>query len=500
MLCACVQVSPTKFIITRDCVSVYGLGGGVLNLSVGQSTELMEAKTITRYLPDLVTAVSDCVLSVSSKCFAEGIISESTYRAVLESGGTSEVKSNNLLLAVIRSTETDSRCFGIFLNTLREVLPYGVKDAVLSAMKKELTEQAQSMSMVVWGHNSQVAPVTLTSGEMVKKQTSVVGKLEDAIRQHERACAEKNILEENIKIKEEENKKLKSELDTLKQTDKKVNENLIASTESRISACEAEVSELRGRINKLESIIEEQDMQVKRGRNAMGIGVVNLMGQLSMLAEQEIAEVKQKSEKKEEELLATLEKKELELLAAQNEAKEKEQRISEALKEVQRHGEKEQAEYLTALRAAQEEGKKKEQQSLEALKKKDTEIQLAQKAQQQAEDELHRRIRDLEHKVALQEKDLRIKELELNYEKQMFRPKEEHKGPRSVDSEQVLHHPANHDVQRENSIASAIPPSGASEQKRGFLDWFRQKPKKQDSTNSDDQQAVIASYRISPFP
>ena len=63
-----------------------------------------------------------------------------------------------------------------------------------------------------------------------------------------------------MKIKEEENKKLKNELDLLKQNkiiDTVVNEKLIASTESRISACENEMSERR-RIEKLELIIEEQ--------------------------------------------------------------------------------------------------------------------------------------------------------------------------------------------------------------------------------------------------
>jgi hypothetical protein len=88
-----------------------------------------------------------------------------------------------------------------------------VKDAVLSAMK---SDQAQCTSVVSWGKLdsiSQMAPMTsLTSGEMVKQQICLIGKLEDAIRQHERASAEKQLLKKNVKTKEEENKKLKSEL------------------------------------------------------------------------------------------------------------------------------------------------------------------------------------------------------------------------------------------------------------------------------------------------
>ena len=82
----------------------------------------------------------------------------------------------------------------------------------------------------------------------MKQQTCLTGKLGDAIRQQcERACVEKRILEENVMTKEE-NRKLKNELDSLKQnktTDTAMNESLIASTESRISACENEMTDLR---------------------------------------------------------------------------------------------------------------------------------------------------------------------------------------------------------------------------------------------------------------
>jgi hypothetical protein len=55
----------------------------------------------------------------------------------------------------------------------------------------------------------------------------------------------------------------------------------------------------------------------------------------------------------------------------------------------------------------QEQGKEKEQRSLEVLKEKDAKLQLLQKT----EDEFRRRIQELEHKNALQEKDMQIKEL-----------------------------------------------------------------------------------------
>ena len=180
----------------------------------------MESKVIRCFLPDLVTAVSDCVHSVSDRCLAEGLIPDSTYRRVLESRETSEDKTRYLLLAVIKSTETNSRCFGILLNILEQVLPHGTRGTLLSAIKKELTEQAECdmctvTSVVAMGQNQSQAP-PLTSGEIIKYQTSLFSKLEDVIRQHEHACAERKSLEENLKSKEEENERLKNELENLK--------------------------------------------------------------------------------------------------------------------------------------------------------------------------------------------------------------------------------------------------------------------------------------------
>ena len=60
----------------------------------------MEAKLIESFLPELVTAISDCVQPVSDQCLAKGLIPDSVYMRVLESGGTSEDKVRILVLAV----------------------------------------------------------------------------------------------------------------------------------------------------------------------------------------------------------------------------------------------------------------------------------------------------------------------------------------------------------------------------------------------------------------
>ena len=375
----------------------------------------MESSILRRFLPDLVTAISDCVHSVSDRCLAEGLIPDSTYRRVLESGGTSEDKTRSLLLAVIKSTETDSRCLGILLNILGQVLPYGVRDKLLLAIKKELIEQAECTSVIAMGQNSQLVaaqPGTpLTSGEIVKYQASLFGKLEDAIRQHEHACAEKKLLEERMKSKEEENERLKIELENLKlnQTaDTATSSNtMIVSMEGQISAFKAEMSELLERIEELKSIIEEQSMQVKRGRNAMGLDITNLMSHLGSLAEKKISQVKQDSEEKETELLAALREKEVMLREKEvQHVKEKEQVIQKMQEE---------------LMVAQEDGREREQRSSQALKEKDVELQLERREKERAEEEL----KQLQHRIALLEKDLRIKDLELNREQKLSKPRQD---------------------------------------------------------------------------
>ena len=49
-----------------------------------------EADTLKEFIPDLVTAICDCVQSVSDQCLAKGLISQTTHERVLESRGTSK--------------------------------------------------------------------------------------------------------------------------------------------------------------------------------------------------------------------------------------------------------------------------------------------------------------------------------------------------------------------------------------------------------------------------
>ena len=88
-----------------------------------------------------MTAISDCVQSVSDQCLAKGLIPDSVYKRVLESGGTSEDKARTLILAVRTNTEADGKCLEILLDILNEQLPSTIKEKSLSEIKKELTEK-----------------------------------------------------------------------------------------------------------------------------------------------------------------------------------------------------------------------------------------------------------------------------------------------------------------------------------------------------------------------
>ena len=117
---------------------------------------------------------------MSDQCLAKGLIPDSVYKRVLESGGTSEDKVRTLILAVKTSTETDGGYLEILLSILDEQLTYITKEKLLSEIGKELTEKANT-----------VQTVQLVPSEERLRESALLGKFEDAIRQHEHACTEK---------------------------------------------------------------------------------------------------------------------------------------------------------------------------------------------------------------------------------------------------------------------------------------------------------------------
>ena len=286
----------------------------------------MEAEVIKCFLPDLVTAISDCVQPVSDQCLAKGLIPDSVYKRVLESGGTSEDKARTLILAVKKSTETDSGCLEILLKILEEQLPYAIKEKLLSEIRKELTEKANTCRAVVPpSQTARLMPTEELPRESVLHQSSSLGKFEDSVRQHERACAERSVLEEMLKVKSEEYESLKQELEALNSQTQEASsiQGSTANTQSKITDYEHEIETLKERVEKLKHTIEEQGMKVKRGRNTLALKTEKM---LTMVAQQSQAETWEKAEEemriKERELVKTIQENTLRIKELELESKQ----------------------------------------------------------------------------------------------------------------------------------------------------------------------------------
>ena len=105
--------------------------------------------SLTKFLADLVNATSDCVQVISDLCLAKGLISGSTYRKVLESGGISGEKARleplRLNLGVQKSTKRGGGCFDILLEILDEQLPPASKQKLLLEMRRRIgTKECQN--------------------------------------------------------------------------------------------------------------------------------------------------------------------------------------------------------------------------------------------------------------------------------------------------------------------------------------------------------------------
>ena len=285
---------------------------------------------IKSFLPDLVTAISDCVQPVSDQCLAKGLIPDSVYKRVLESGGTSEDKARTLILAVKTSAESDGRCLEILLNILDEQLPYEIRENLLSTIRKMITENANTCQAVITSPQSiQQVPNEQLPRESTTFHFKLLGRFEDSIRQHEGACIEKNLLEQRLQTKSEKYEKLKHELQSLKEKNQETSliHDDIARVQSRISGCECKITNLKKKIEELQKIIEEQDMQAKRGRDMMATQTRNLFTLFAKHSQQQI----EKAIKDTEDAAQKMVKEQLKLKEMQHQLQiqEKEQRIRE---------------------------------------------------------------------------------------------------------------------------------------------------------------------------
>ena len=306
-----------------------------------------------------MTVISDCVQPVSDQCLAKGLIPDSVYKRVLESGGTSEDKARTLILAIKTSTERDARCFELLLNILKEKFPFGSDDPLLTKIREEYESGNMCQDMISASSNKQPLLMSSEFSKQISFQRMpLLDKLVESVRLHEKACTEKILLQEQLKSKSEENEKLKEELQELKSKTQEET-NLTSITSQRISACEAEIAKINERIETVESTIEDQGMSVKRGKSVIDIK----MKEFLQTVEQDRKTLENKFEEKKYEVMKL----------------EKECRESEKDFETK-------------------------------LKEKDKEVHALHKKYEKERDELKLKVKDLEHKVALQEKDIQNKE------------------------------------------------------------------------------------------
>lgn len=88
-------------------------------------------------------------------------------------------------------------------------------------------------------------------------------------------CAQKALCEEKLQDMTKESERLKGELEELRlssqnpETDAKE----LSGTEDRLDICEIEIGDLKKRIEQLEHIKKEEDMQARQGKNIIMVGM-----------------------------------------------------------------------------------------------------------------------------------------------------------------------------------------------------------------------------------
>ena len=303
----------------QNCACAWSNQGIYAEVAVSPSmmATTAEADTLKAFIPDLVTAICDCVQPVSDQCLAKGLISETTHRQVLESRGTSNEQARTLILSVQISTKTDGGCFEVFLDTLNDILPYRVKEKLLSVMRKDLTDRAAMRKSVIPASQSTRFMLEDDHLQCIKQQGFLFGKYESSMKKYAHASAEKTSCEESLQNKTKESGRLRSSLEVLKIQSSGNNSQEIDSTVERLSACETEMSELKERIEKLEGVLQEEDMQARRGKSKIMVGTKRFA---RMTQEQFTAVLKEKEEEhkrslkeKDEEYKRSLKEKEDEL-------------------------------------------------------------------------------------------------------------------------------------------------------------------------------------------
>lgn len=114
------------------------------------------------YVPQLVVALQDNLMTIGDQCLANGLISSDTYSSILGSSETKGDRARHLLDAVKNCIKTNSRGFWTLLDILHEVLPTA-SQALLGEMKQDVTDGLERQKVTECTDDGDHLPVHPTS-------------------------------------------------------------------------------------------------------------------------------------------------------------------------------------------------------------------------------------------------------------------------------------------------------------------------------------------------
>ena len=271
----------------------------------------MEARIIEKFTQKLVPAICDCIRPVATACMANGLIHGDTCDDILGSTDSNKEKTRRLVEAVRNCTEVDDLSFGVFLDTMESQLPKRRKATLLLAMRRELAkaEQAQTVDgqtneckdllpmatahhRIVTSASHRQLSVLHTQGLssstglglplLSQEQNPLIGKLEEATTKHAYAIIDKKLLEDQLT----QNERLRAQLTKIGQLSVP---SLPSGTESQQPGTsslksEADILQMKEKIEELEQKSIELDMAIKRYRRAIHIKGEEVM----LMAQREI--------------------------------------------------------------------------------------------------------------------------------------------------------------------------------------------------------------------
>lgn len=121
------------------------------------ATVASKVKAIEKFTPRLVFTISSNIEGLSDHCLSSGLISGGAYRRLLESTSSREDRARKLLIVIRKNIHSDDRCFNMFLNALKEILP-PVMDKLISEIKAESEKVQSAPALAVNGSLSDLPP------------------------------------------------------------------------------------------------------------------------------------------------------------------------------------------------------------------------------------------------------------------------------------------------------------------------------------------------------